>query len=81
MTQTNKTLTIANLHATVEEAGKAILNGLSLAIPQGQVHAVMGPNGAGKSTLGYTLAGREGYTVTKGDILLNGQSLLELGAD
>jgi Fe-S cluster assembly ATP-binding protein len=74
-------LQITNLQATVEEAGKTILHGLDLAIPAGQVHAIMGPNGAGKSTLGYTLAGRDGYTVTQGDIQLNGESILEMEAD
>ncbi|RYG60947.1 MAG: Fe-S cluster assembly ATPase SufC [Alphaproteobacteria bacterium] len=74
-------LTIKNLHATVEEAGKGILHGLELEMPAGQVHAIMGPNGAGKSTLGYTLAGRDGYTVTDGDILLEGESVLEMEAD
>lgn len=76
-----KMLTIKNLHATVEEAGKGILHGLELEIPAGEVHAIMGPNGAGKSTLGYTLAGRDGYTVTEGDILLQGDSVLEMEAD
>ncbi len=76
-----KMLTIKNLHATVEEAGKGILHGLELEIPAGQVHAIMGPNGAGKSTLGYTLAGRDGYTVTEGDVLLEGESVLEMEAD
>jgi Fe-S cluster assembly ATP-binding protein len=74
-------LTLTNLHVTVEEAGKQILNGLSLTLPAGQVHAVMGPNGAGKSTLGYTLAGRDGYTVTQGEILLNSQPLMDMEAD
>jgi len=74
-------LAITNLHTTVEEAGKPIINGLNLTLPAGQVHAVMGPNGAGKSTLGYTLAGRQGYTVTAGEILLNGESILGLEAD
>lgn len=74
-------LTISNLHATVEEAGKGILHGLELAVPAGQVHAIMGPNGAGKSTLGYTLAGRDGYTVTEGEVLLDGESVLEMEAD
>ena len=77
----NPLLSITNLHATVEEAGKPILHGLDLHIPAGQVHAIMGPNGAGKSTLGYTLAGRDGYTVTEGDIQLNGASILEMEAD
>lgn len=62
---------------TVEIDGKQILDGLNLTIPDGQVHAIMGPNGAGKSTLSYVLAGREDYVVTGGDILLNGQSILE----
>lgn len=74
-------LEISNLNVTVTEAGKAILNGFNLSIGAGQVHAIMGPNGAGKSTLGYTLAGREGYEVTSGDIKLNDQSLLEMEAD
>ena len=74
-------LTLKNLHARVEDAGKTILHGLDLSIPAGQVHAIMGPNGAGKSTLGYTLAGRDGYDVTEGDILLNGESILEMEAD
>jgi len=59
-------LDIANLHATV--AGKPILNGLSLSVPEGEVHAIMGPNGAGKSTLAYVLGGRPGYEVTGGSV-------------
>ena len=57
-------LTIDNLHASV--AGKPILNGLSLHVPAGEVHAIMGPNGSGKSTLAYVLAGRPGYEVSEG---------------
>jgi Fe-S cluster assembly ATP-binding protein len=57
-------LDISNLHATV--AGKPILNGVTLNVPAGEVHAIMGPNGSGKSTLAYTLAGRPGYEVTEG---------------
>ncbi len=72
-------LEIRNLHATVD--GKAILNGIDLTIRPGEVHAIMGPNGSGKSTLSYVLSGRDGYEVTDGDILLDGQSLLGLPAE
>jgi Fe-S cluster assembly ATP-binding protein len=67
-------LDIKNLHASID--GKAILKGLSLTVPPGQVHAIMGPNGSGKSTLSYIVSGREGYDVTDGDILFEGQSIL-----
>ncbi len=69
-------LKIENLHATVD--GKPILNGLSLEIGAGEVHAIMGPNGSGKSTLSYVLAGREGYEVTAGSVTFRGQDLLAL---
>ncbi|HUO90215.1 MAG TPA: Fe-S cluster assembly ATPase SufC [Rhizomicrobium sp.] len=66
-------LEIKNLHVAVD--GKEILKGLTLAIEPGQVHAIMGPNGSGKSTLSYVLAGREGYEITAGSILYNGEDL------
>ncbi len=69
-------LDIKNLHATVD--GKPILNGIDLSIAPGEVHAIMGPNGSGKSTLAYILTGREGYEVTEGQVLFEGQDLLEL---
>lgn len=74
-------LEITNLHVRLEEEDKEILKGLSLRIPKGEVHAIMGPNGSGKSTLAYVLAGREGYEVTQGDILWNGESIIEMEAD
>ena len=71
-------LEINDLHATVD--GKSILNGLTLNLGAGQVHAIMGPNGAGKSTLSYVLAGRAGYEVTGGSVTLEGRDLLALAA-
>jgi Fe-S cluster assembly ATP-binding protein len=67
-------LEIKDLHVAVE--GKEILKGLSLEVRPGEVHAIMGPNGSGKSTLAYVLAGREGYEVTAGSIVLDGHDLL-----
>jgi Fe-S cluster assembly ATP-binding protein len=69
-------LSIDNLHVSIGD--KAIIKGLSLDIPAGEVHAIMGPNGAGKSTLSYTLSGRTGYDVTSGSASLNGEDLLAL---
>ncbi|QXQ05633.1 Fe-S cluster assembly ATPase SufC [Sphingosinicellaceae bacterium] len=69
-------LEINDLHATVD--GKSILNGLTLTVNAGEVHAIMGPNGAGKSTLSYVLAGRAGYEVTSGSVTFDGQDLLAL---
>ncbi len=69
-------LEIKNLHAKVED--KAILKGVNLTVKAGEVHAIMGPNGSGKSTLAQVLAGRDTYDVTEGDILIGGESVLEL---
>jgi len=69
-------LEIRNLHARIGE--KEILRGVNLTVPDGEVHAIMGPNGAGKSTLSYVLAGRDGYEVTQGEALYNGQNILAM---
>jgi Fe-S cluster assembly ATP-binding protein len=69
-------LKIENLHATV--ADKPILNGLTLTVPTGEIHAIMGPNGAGKSTLAYVLGGRPGYEVTEGSVTYDGRDLFAL---
>ncbi|WP_420961826.1 Fe-S cluster assembly ATPase SufC [Brucella sp. IR073] len=71
-------LEIKNLHARIAEDGTEIIRGLNLTVKDGEVAAIMGPNGSGKSTLSYILAGREDYEVTEGDILYNGESILEL---
>jgi len=72
-------LEIKNLHASV--AGKEILKGITLTLQAGEVHAIMGPNGTGKSTLSNVIAGREGYEVTQGEVLLDGKNVLEMEAD
>ncbi len=72
-------LEIKNLHVEID--GKKILNGLDLTVEKGQVAAIMGPNGSGKSTLAYVLAGKEGYEVTEGDVLLDGESILAMSPD
>ncbi len=72
-------LEIRNLHAMVDN--KPILNGVDLAIDAGEVHAIMGPNGSGKSTLSYVLSGRDGYEVTDGEVLYDGQDLLAMNTD
>lgn len=74
-------LEIKNLTVKLAGEDKTILDGLSLKVPKGQVHAIMGPNGSGKSTLAYVLAGRDGYEVTDGGILWNGESLIEMAPD
>ncbi|MCB1175226.1 MAG: Fe-S cluster assembly ATPase SufC [Leptospiraceae bacterium] len=72
-------LTIRDLHAAID--GTAILKGVNLEIPAGEMHVIMGPNGSGKSTLSNVLMGHPDYTVTGGDILLNGQSILNWSTD
>jgi Fe-S cluster assembly ATP-binding protein len=72
-------LEIKNLHVQIED--KKILNGLNLTVEKGQVAAIMGPNGSGKSTLAYVLAGKPAYEVTEGDVLLDGESVLEMAPD
>ena len=74
-------LDIKNLHAEIEEEGKAILKGLNLKVNAGEVHAIMGPNGAGKSTLASVVSGKDGYEVTQGSIEMDGNDLLELDPD
>ena len=72
-------LEIKDLHVSIED--KEILTGLSLTIKQGEIHAIMGPNGTGKSTLAYTLMGHPNYTVTGGEVLLDGQNVLDMEPD
>ena len=71
-------LNVENLHVKLEDEDKAILRGLTLTVPAGEVHAIMGPNGSGKSTLSYVLSGRDGYEVTAGSATLDGQDLLAM---
>src|SRR3954471_318440 len=72
-------LEINELHVSIAE--NEIIRGLSLAIPRGEVHAIMGPNGSGKSTLAKVLAGHPDYDVTAGKVMMDGQNLLELAPD
>lgn len=69
-------LEIKNLHVSVGD--REILKGLTLTVKDGEVAAIMGPNGTGKSTLSYVIAGREGYEVTEGEVLINGENILDL---
>ena len=70
-------LEVENLHVEVE--GRKILDGLSLAVDAGEVHAIMGPNGSGKSTLAYVLAGKTDYQLTAGEVLFDGEDLHAAG--
>jgi Fe-S cluster assembly ATP-binding protein len=72
-------LEVKNLHVEID--GKKILDGLDLTVNKGEVHAIMGPNGSGKSTLAHVLAGKAEYKVTEGDVLLEGESILEMQPD
>ena len=72
-------LEIRNLHARIED--QEILKGLNLTVPKGEVHAIMGPNGSGKSTLAKVISGHEDYEVTGGEVLMDGENILELEVD
>ena len=72
-------LEVKNLQVRVED--REILHGLSLTVNKGEVHAIMGPNGSGKSTLSHVIAGKPGYEVTGGEILFNGEDVLEMSPD
>ena len=77
------TLEIKNLHVSVEtnDGPKPILRGVDLTIGSGEIHAIMGPNGSGKSTLAYSIAGHPKYTVTDGEVLLDGENVLDMSVD
>ena len=72
-------LEIKNLHVEID--GKEILKGVDLTIKQGEIHAVMGPNGTGKSTLAQAIMGHPSYEVTEGEVLVDGENILELDVD
>jgi Fe-S cluster assembly ATP-binding protein len=73
-------LELKNLHVALED-GTEIVKGVDLAVSPGEVHAVMGPNGSGKSTLAYALMGHPAYEITEGELLLDGENVLEMEAD
>ncbi len=78
------TLEIRNLHVSVEgpaDEAREILRGVDLTVKQGETHAIMGPNGSGKSTLAYSIAGHPKYTVTQGEVLLDGEDVLSMTVD
>ena len=72
-------LSIKNLHVSIEDT--PIIKGLNLTVRKGEVHAIMGPNGTGKSTLAYAVMGHPKYEITEGDILLDGESILDMAPD
>ena len=72
-------ITIKNLHVSIDN--KEILRGIDLEVKEGEVHAIMGPNGSGKSTLSAVIAGRENYTVTRGEVTFLGQNVLKLNPE
>ncbi|MCA8868002.1 MAG: Fe-S cluster assembly ATPase SufC [Rhodobacteraceae bacterium] len=74
-------LKIENLHVKLEVEDKEILKGITLTVPDGEVHAIMGPNGSGKSTMSYVLSGKNGYQVTGGSAHLDGTNLLDMDPD
>ncbi|MEE6282976.1 Fe-S cluster assembly ATPase SufC [Georgenia sunbinii] len=76
-------LEIKNLHVDVitQDGPKPILKGVDLTINSGEIHAIMGPNGSGKSTLAYAIAGHPNYEVTDGEVLLDGENVLEMTVD
>ena len=79
------TLEVRDLHVSVKDEEskkeKEILKGVNLKMQTGEIHAIMGPNGTGKSTLSQTIMGRPGYNITQGDILLNGESIIDMPVD
>lgn len=79
------TLEIKDLHVEVEDkdkkTSKKILKGVNLTLKTGEIHAIMGPNGTGKSTLSETIMGNPRYHITQGDILLNGESIINMPVD
>ena len=76
MTEITNALVVKNLHVKVED--REILKGINLTVEPGKVHAIMGPNGSGKSTLAYALMGHPGYTVTQGEVWVDGVNLVEM---
>ena len=74
-------LVIRNLHATIADTDTEILKGIDLEMSRGEIHAIMGPNGSGKSTLSHVLMGHPGYEVTEGEVIFEGENLLDMAAD